>query len=160
MTNCIKPIDIKPSDHLPCNSSKRFDLCPFDQKNSTYLQPPIRDFSAWKICRNVSKFFAEPSLPRRPVPDEMGKYQRHVLYLVQNRKQWFELVPVFGKLELSPFENKIRPYKFELITVPRRCASHKFNKFICSPFQFMSFGKPPKHWKIQNTCPKSQCLSK
>ena len=25
----------------PCNSIKRFDLCPFDQKNSTYLKPPI-----------------------------------------------------------------------------------------------------------------------
>ena len=25
----------------PCNSIKRFDLSPFDQKNSTYLQPPI-----------------------------------------------------------------------------------------------------------------------
>ena len=25
----------------PCNSIKRFDLCPFDQKNSTYLQPPL-----------------------------------------------------------------------------------------------------------------------
>ena len=24
----------------PCNSIKRFDLSPFDQKNSTYLQPP------------------------------------------------------------------------------------------------------------------------
>ena len=24
----------------PCNSIKRFDLYPFDQKNSTYLQPP------------------------------------------------------------------------------------------------------------------------
>ena len=23
----------------PCNSIKRFDLCPFEQKNSTYLQP-------------------------------------------------------------------------------------------------------------------------
>ena len=27
----------------PCNSIKRFDLCPFDQKNSTYLQPPEDD---------------------------------------------------------------------------------------------------------------------
>ena len=30
-------------DRIPfdlCNSIKRFDLCPFDQKNSTYLQPP------------------------------------------------------------------------------------------------------------------------
>ena len=26
-----------------CNSIKRFDLCPFDQKNSTYLQPPAGD---------------------------------------------------------------------------------------------------------------------
>ena len=26
----------------PCNSIKRFDLCPFDQKSSTYLQPPTK----------------------------------------------------------------------------------------------------------------------
>ena len=37
-TNTIK-FDRIPFD--PCNSIKRFDLCPFDQKNSTYLQPPI-----------------------------------------------------------------------------------------------------------------------
>ena len=36
-TNTIK-FDRIPFD--PCNSIKRFDLCPFDQKNSTYLQPP------------------------------------------------------------------------------------------------------------------------
>ena len=36
-TNTIKFYRI-PFD--PCNSIKRFDLCPFDQKNSTYLQPP------------------------------------------------------------------------------------------------------------------------
>ena len=35
--NTIK-IDRIPFD--PCNSIKRFDLCPFDQKNLTYLQPP------------------------------------------------------------------------------------------------------------------------
>ena len=39
-TNTIK-FDRIPFD--PCNSIKRFDLCPFDQKNSTYLQPPIND---------------------------------------------------------------------------------------------------------------------
>ena len=38
-TNTIK-FDRIPFD--PCNSIKRFDLCPFDQKNSTYLQPPDR----------------------------------------------------------------------------------------------------------------------
>ena len=37
-TNTIK-FDRIPFD--PCNSIKRFDLCPFDQKNSTYLQPPV-----------------------------------------------------------------------------------------------------------------------
>ena len=36
-TNTIK-FDRIPFD--PCNSIKRFDLCPFAQKNSTYLQPP------------------------------------------------------------------------------------------------------------------------
>ena len=36
-TNTIK-VDRIPFD--PCNSIKKFDLCPFDQKNSTYLQPP------------------------------------------------------------------------------------------------------------------------
>ena len=35
--NTIK-FDCIPFD--PCNSIKRFDLCPFDQKNSTYLQSP------------------------------------------------------------------------------------------------------------------------
>ena len=40
-TNTIK-FDRIPFD--PCNSIKRFDLSPFDQKNSTYLQPP-RKFS-------------------------------------------------------------------------------------------------------------------
>ena len=37
-TNTIK-FDRIPFD--PCNSIKRFDLCPFDQKNSTYLQQPL-----------------------------------------------------------------------------------------------------------------------
>ena len=36
-TNTMK-FDRIPFD--PCNSIKRFDLCPFDQKNSAYLQPP------------------------------------------------------------------------------------------------------------------------
>ena len=38
-TNTIK-FDRIPFD--PCNSIKRFDLCPFDQINSTYLQPPAK----------------------------------------------------------------------------------------------------------------------
>ena len=37
-TNTIK-FDRIPFD--PCNSIKRFDLCPFDPKYSTYLQPPL-----------------------------------------------------------------------------------------------------------------------
>ena len=41
-TNTIK-FDRIPFD--PCNSIKRFDLYPFDQKNSTYLQPPEKTFS-------------------------------------------------------------------------------------------------------------------
>ena len=39
-TNTIK-FDRIPFD--PCNSIKRFDLSPFDQKNSTYLQPPVQN---------------------------------------------------------------------------------------------------------------------
>ena len=42
-TNTIK-FDRIPFD--PCNSIKRLDLCPFDQKNLTYLQPPACHFSA------------------------------------------------------------------------------------------------------------------
>ena len=37
-TTNTKKFDRIPFD--PCNSIKRFDLCPFHQKNSTYLQPP------------------------------------------------------------------------------------------------------------------------
>ena len=42
-TNTIK-FDRNPFD--PCNSIKRFDLSPSDQKNSTYLQPPSCEFEA------------------------------------------------------------------------------------------------------------------
>ena len=34
---------IRPHSIRSCNSIKRFDLCPFDQKNSTHLQPPFAD---------------------------------------------------------------------------------------------------------------------
>ena len=43
-TNTIK-FDRIPFD--PGNSIKRFDLCPFDQKNSTYLQPPTGTALNW-----------------------------------------------------------------------------------------------------------------
>ena len=33
-----------------CNSIKRFHLCPFDQKNSTYLQPPINQVPCISSC--------------------------------------------------------------------------------------------------------------
>ena len=57
-TNTIK-FDRFPFD--PCNSIKRFDLCPFDQKNSTYLQPPgngdisqrLRGIRSNEICNFV-----------------------------------------------------------------------------------------------------------
>ena len=54
-TNTIK-FDRIPFDH--CNSIKRFDLCPFDQKNWTYLQPPDRnnsDRSFYIIVRYVHR---------------------------------------------------------------------------------------------------------
>ena len=38
-TNTIK-FDRIPFD--PCNSIENIDLCSFDQKNSTYLQPPLK----------------------------------------------------------------------------------------------------------------------
>ena len=47
-TNTIKFVRI-PFD--PCNSIKRFDLCPFDQKNSTYLQPPQSEHSDSNLFR-------------------------------------------------------------------------------------------------------------
>ena len=44
----------------PCNSIRRFDLCPFDQKNSTYLQPPlITDLDADCLPRPLSFSLAE-----------------------------------------------------------------------------------------------------
>ena len=48
-TNTIK-FDRIPFD--PCNSIKRFDLCPFDQKNSTCLQPPSPNYVT--VCRRPS----------------------------------------------------------------------------------------------------------
>ena len=47
----------------PCNSIKRFDLCPFDQKNSTYLQPhlprpPDEKCIHCLLIRDTSQFYA------------------------------------------------------------------------------------------------------
>ena len=50
-TNTIK-FDRIPFD--PCNSIKRFDLCPFDQKNSTYLQPPLL-FESYGVFEKIEK---------------------------------------------------------------------------------------------------------
>ena len=36
----------------PCNSIKKFDLCPFDQKNPTYLQPPVSKHVV-SVLRNI-----------------------------------------------------------------------------------------------------------
>ena len=48
-TNTIK-FDRIPFDF--CNSIKKFDLCPFDQKNLTYLQLPKSSFSC-RECRGA-----------------------------------------------------------------------------------------------------------
>ena len=62
-TNTIK-LDRIPFD--PCNSIKRFDLCPFDQKNSTWLQPPNKlerlssnlnfEWTMFEFSKNRNKF--------------------------------------------------------------------------------------------------------
>ena len=48
-TNTMK-FDRIPFD--PCNSIKRFDLSPFDQKKSTYLQPPRKILSKAPLLKN------------------------------------------------------------------------------------------------------------
>ena len=62
-TNTIK-FDRNPID--PCNSIKSFDLCPFDQKNSSYLQPPlvkltINALLTLRNIRNVPNFMCRVS---------------------------------------------------------------------------------------------------
>ena len=49
-TNTIK-FDRIPFD--PSNSIKWFDLCPFDQKNSTHLQPPVSAKIWWRTFRQI-----------------------------------------------------------------------------------------------------------
>ena len=60
-TNTIK-FDRIPFD--PCNSIKRFDLSPFDQKNSTYLQPPTSHYTSNK--KKPTNYSYQP-LCSRPV---------------------------------------------------------------------------------------------
>ena len=60
-TNTIK-FDRSPFD--PCNSIKRFDLCPFNQKNSTYLQPPQYD-SINHCPKSVMSILLKAALLRR-----------------------------------------------------------------------------------------------
>ena len=58
--------------------------------------------------------------------------------LFKIRTQIFELVPVFGKIELSPFEIKIRTYEFELNTVPCFSEMSPGTKFTFRGFNFES----------------------
>ena len=51
-TTNAKIFDRIPFD--PCNSIKRVDLCLFDQKNSTYLQPPAYNLSSLSTLRASS----------------------------------------------------------------------------------------------------------
>ena len=53
-TNTMK-FDRIPFD--PCNSIKRFDLSPFDQKNSTYLQPPCLHIPSALIAKKILSIF-------------------------------------------------------------------------------------------------------
>ena len=66
-TNTIK-FDGIPFD--PCNSIKRFDLCPFDQKNSTYIHTATRKINLCLLIRDTSQFCASmavvPVLPWEP----------------------------------------------------------------------------------------------
>ena len=70
-------------DHIPfdpCNSTKRFHLCPSDQKNSTYLQPPI-DVIDTKVITNVSVHFKRSSrsqnkLKQRENDSHWAQYMR------------------------------------------------------------------------------------
>ena len=57
-TNTMK-FDRIPFD--PCNSIKRFDLCPFDQKNSTYLQPPDNGYIFQPVALEVQGSSGESS---------------------------------------------------------------------------------------------------
>ena len=60
-TNTIK-FDRIPFD--PCNPIKRLDLCPFDQKNLTYLQPPEKSLQETlpKIINNTLKEVVNPGV--------------------------------------------------------------------------------------------------
>ena len=46
----------------PCNSIKRFDLCPFDQKNSTYSQPPFLRV-VWVLHPQLCGYFTRKIRP-------------------------------------------------------------------------------------------------
>ena len=75
-TNTIK-FDRIPFD--PGNSIKRFDLCPFEQKNSTYLQliyPSIPFLRPTSAHPNLNNFKPKQLQPQKRVQNEKKKQRR------------------------------------------------------------------------------------
>ena len=82
-TNTIK-FDRIPFD--PCNSIKRFDHCPFDQKNSTYLQPPNLNQSLSPLYDLIC--FMQPSIVYDFVAELYSLYLlRYPFSIRQKRKR-------------------------------------------------------------------------
>ena len=87
-TNTIK------FDRIPfdlCNSIKRFDLCPFDQKNSTYLQPP--DVVLLSLKGFLGNYFYEfqfQSLKNIsiPIPIEIKRFNSNSNSLKKINSNW------------------------------------------------------------------------
>ena len=115
-TNTIK-FDRIPFD--PCNSIKRFDLSPFDQKNSTYLQPP-------RFCQNyyynVVRYVHIPLVPwmqeRSGATCHMAMPQ--CCYLAKWAKRPSHTTNTM-KFDRIPFDQKVwplsfRPENFDLFT--------------------------------------------
>ena len=104
----------------PCNSIKRFDLCPFDQKNSTYLQPPVlpticfsyimRDVSAnFFSLRRFGIFFCR-NVRRHVFAETSGILSAHPLHMPHIMIFPFDPCNSIKRIDLRPFDLKNSTY--------------------------------------------------
>ena len=103
-TNTVK-FDRIPFD--PCNSIKRFDLSPFDQKNSTDLQPPdlheegdafltlLRGKKLWLMCNlsNVARGLDRLGRNRREAASRTLRYLQSLKKTMAKQVFWVLLEP-------------------------------------------------------------------
>ena len=122
----------------PCNSIKRFELCPSDQKNSTYLQPPMFTYPLRLNCRSEAKRSdVHIAMPQSCYLDKGAKRPSHT-----TNTNKFDCIPFdpcnsIKRFDLCPFDQKKSTY----LQPPLKIHINNNNKPVQKSYSTFLFSK-------------------